>query len=84
MIGIGIMKNKYYFFKRLYKGYVVVFLKNGKYKSYGSDRYLLKYVKSGDVSHVIVDSSFNVSVVHVKGGAYYKYLIREFLKKYSK
>ena len=75
------MKNKYYFFKRLYKGYAVVFLKDGKYKSYGSDRYLLKYVKSGDVSHVIVDSSFKVSVVHVKGGGYYRYLILEFLKK---
>ena len=75
------MKNKYYFFKKLYKGYVVVFLKDGKYKSYGCDRYLLKYVKNGDVCHVIVDNDFKVSVVHVKGDGYYRYLIREFLKK---
>ena len=76
------MKNKYYFFKKLYKGYVVVFLKNGKYKSYGSDRYLLKYVKNGDVSHVIVDSTFKVRVVDVKINNYYRYLILEYLRSF--
>ena len=79
------MKNKYYFLKRLYKDYVIVFIKNGKYKSYGSDRDLIKYIKNNDVSYVIVDNTFKVSVVDVnQNNNYYKYLIREFLKKYIK
>ena len=78
------MKNKYYFFKKLYKGYIVIFLKDGKYKSYGYDKKLLKYIKRDDVSHVIVDSDFKVSVVDVKRNNYYKYLIKEFIKYLEK
>lgn len=34
------MENKYYFFKRMYKDYVVILESNGKYKSFGYDKEL--------------------------------------------
>ena len=70
------MKNKYYFFKKVYKEYVVIIEINGKYKSFGYDKELIKYIKNKDINYVIVDSDFKVSVVQVKHiNNYKKYLI---------
>lgn len=70
------MKNKYYFFKKVYKEYVVIMEIKGKYKSYGHDKELIKYIKNKDINYVIVDSDFKVSVVQVKHiNNYKKYLI---------
>ena len=75
------MKNKYYFFKRMYKEYVVIIEIKGKYKSYGHDKELIKYMKNKDINYVIVDSDFNVSVVQVKHiNNYKKYLIMNWIK----
>ena len=77
------MKNKYYFFKKMYKDYVVILESKGKYKSFGYDKELINYIKNKDINHVIVDNDFKVSVVHVKGvNNYYKYLILNFIAKY--
>ena len=41
------MKNKYYFFKRLYKDFVIIFIdKDNKIRSYEVDSMLLKYIKN--------------------------------------
>ena len=70
------MKNKYYFFKRMYKEYVVIIEIKGKYKSFGYDKELIKYIKNKDINYVIVDSDFKVSVVQVNHiNNYKKYLI---------
>lgn len=75
------MKNKYYFFKRLYKEYVVIIEIKGKYKSYGHDKKLIKYIKNKDINYVIVDSDFKVSVVQVNHiNNYKKYLIMNWIK----
>lgn len=75
------MKNKYYFFKRLYKEYVVIMEIKGKYKSYGHDKELIKYIRNKDINYVIVDSDFKVSVVQVKHiNNYKKYLIMNWIK----
>ena len=75
------MENKYYFFKKMYKDYVVILESKGKYKSFGYDKELIKYIKNKDVNHVIVDSDFKVRVVHVKGdNNYMRYLIINFIK----
>ena len=75
------MKNKYYFFKRLYKEYVVIMEIKGKYKSYGHDKELIKYIKNYDINYVIVDSDFKVSVVQVNHiNNYKKYLIMNWIK----
>ena len=75
------MDNKYYFFKRMYKDYVVILESNGKYKSFGYDKELIKYIKNKDINHVIIDSDFKVSVVQVKGvNNYKKYLIKNWIK----
>ena len=65
------MENKYYFFKKMYKDYVVILESNGKYKSFGYDKELIKYIKNKDINHVIIDNDFKVSIVQVKGVNYY-------------
>ena len=75
------MKNKYYFFKRMYKEYVVIIEIKGKYKSYGHDKELIKYIRNKDINYVIVDSDFKVSVVQVNHiNNYKKYLIMNWVK----
>lgn len=75
------MKNKYYFFKRMYKEYVVIIEIKGKYKSFGYDKKLIKYIKNKDINYVIVDSDFKVSVVQVNHiNNYKKYLIMNWIK----
>lgn len=74
------MKNKYYFFKKMYKEYVVILESNGKYKSYGHDKELIKYIRNKDINYVIIDNTFNVSVVQVNNNNYKKYLIMNWIK----
>ena len=75
------MENKYYFFKKMYKDYVVILESKGKYKSFGYDKELIKYIKNKDVNYVIVDNDFKVSVVQVNHiNNYNRYLIINFMK----
>ncbi len=75
------MKNKYYFFKKMYKEYVVIIEIKGKYKSFGHDKELIKYIRNKDINYVIVDSDFKVSVVQVNHiNNYKKYLIMNWIK----
>lgn len=75
------MENKYYFFKKMYKDYVVILESKGKYKSFGYDKELIKYIKNKDINYVIVDNDFKVSVVQVNHiDNYNRYLIINFMK----
>lgn len=75
------MENKYYFFKTMYKDYVVILESKGKYKSFGYDKELIKYIKNKDINYVIVDNDFKVSVVQVNHiNNYNRYLIINFMK----
>lgn len=75
------MENKYYFFKKMYKDYVVILENKGKYKSFGYDKELIKYIKNKDINYVIVDNDFKVSVVQVNHiNNYNRYLIINFMK----
>ena len=73
------MKNKYYFFKNMYKEYVVIIEIKSKYKSYGHDKELIKYIRNKDINYVIVDNTFNVSVVQINNNNYKKYLIMNWI-----
>lgn len=76
------MKNKYYFFKRLYKDFVIIFIdKDNKMRSYDVDSMLLKYIKNEDISYVMVSNDFVVNVVSRCNNKYYEYLIKELLKQ---
>lgn len=76
------MKNKYYFFKRLYKDFVIIFIdKDNKIRSYEVDSILLKYIKNEDISYVMVSNDFVVNVVSRCNNKYYEYLIKELLKQ---
>lgn len=75
------MKNKYIFFKRLYKDYVIIFEIKGKYKSLNIDNELIKYINNGDLSYVIVKHDFNVLVNIVNNNEYYKYLLKFWIKQ---
>ena len=72
------MKNKYYFFKRLYKDFVIIFIdKDNKIRSYEVDSMLLKYIKNEDISYVMVSNDFVVNVVSRCNNKYYEYLDRK-------
>lgn len=74
------MKNKYYFFKRLYKDFVIIFIdKDNNIRSYEVDNMLLKYIKNEDISYVMVSNDFVVNVVSRCNNKYYEYLIKELL-----
>lgn len=76
------MKNKYYFFKRLYKDFVIIFIdKDNNMRSYEVDNMLLKYIKNEDISYVMVSNDFVVNVVSRYNNKYYEYLIKELLKQ---
>lgn len=76
------MKNKYYFFKRLYKDFVIIFIdKDNNMRSYEVDSMLLKYIKNEDISYVMVSNDFVVNVVSRCNNKYYEYLIKELLIK---
>lgn len=76
------MKNKYYFFKRLYKDFVIIFIdKDNNMRSYEVDSILVKYIKNEDISYVSVTNDFVVDVVSRSNNRYYEYLIKELLKK---
>lgn len=68
------MKNKYWFFKRIYKDYVIVFDNN---ISYGIDKDLIKNIKCKDINYVIVDRECNIKVIECSNNNYYMYVIRE-------
>ena len=75
------MKNKYYFFKRLYKDFVIIFIdKDNNIRSYEVDNMLLKYIKNEDISYVMVSNDFVVNVVSRCNNKYYEYLIKEWIK----
>lgn len=75
------MKNKYIFFKRLYKDYVIIFEIKGKYKSLNIDNELIKYINNGDISFIVVKHDFNVLVNKVSNSKYYKYLLKFWIKQ---
>lgn len=76
------MKNKYYFFKRLYKDFVIIFIdKDNNMRSYEVDSILVKYIKNEDISYVSVTNDFVVNVVSRSNNRYYEYLIKELLKQ---
>lgn len=69
------MKNKYYFFKKLFKEYVIVFEVNNKYKSYGIDKVMMKYLRDGSVNYIIVFHDFKIKKYEVSNNNYYKLLL---------
>ena len=73
------MKNKYYFYKELYKDYIIVFNYPNKYKSMGIDANLIKYISNKDVNYVVIYNDYNVRIVKRKINNYKKYLIKEYL-----
>lgn len=76
------MKNKYYFFKRLCKDFVIIFIdKDNNMRSYEVDSILVKYIKNEDISYVSVTNDFVVDVVSRSNNRYYEYLIKELLKQ---
>ena len=72
------MKNRYMFFKRLFKEYVIIFKDN---KSFKIDKKLIKYIKNGDINYLIVDNDNNFIKYESKKNNYKYYVIKEFLKE---
>lgn len=75
------MKNKYVFFKRIYKEYVIVFDYQGKRKSIGNDKELMRYIRNNDINYIIVYNDFTIRKVTRKNNHYNKYLMQVFIEK---
>lgn len=75
------MKNKYVFFKRIYKEYVIVFDYQGKRKSIGNDKELMRYIRNNDINYIIVYNDFTIRKVTRKNNNYNKYLMQVFIEK---
>lgn len=74
------MKNKYYFFKRLYKDYVIIFIdKNNNLKSMFMDTHLIEYIKNDDINYICITNDFEINITTRKNNRYYEYLIKEFI-----
>ena len=74
------MKNKYEFFKKIYKDYVIVFDYNGERKTMGFDKKLLKYIKNGDINYIVIYNDFTIGKKICRENNYYRYLIMDFLE----
>ena len=72
------MKNRYWFFKKLYKDYVIILDDKGINKSYYYDKLLMKYISNNDINYIIVYNDFDIKKVSYKVNNY-RYLIIEFL-----
>ena len=73
------MKNRYWFFKQLYKDYVIILDDKGINKSYYYDKLLMKYISNNDINYIIVYNDFDIKKVSYKVNNYRRYLIIEFL-----
>ena len=73
------MKNRYWFFKKLYKDYVIILDDKGIKKSLYYDKLLMKYINNKDINYIIVYNDFEIEKVNFKVNNYKKYLIIEFL-----
>ena len=73
------MKNRYWFFKKLYKDYVIILDDKGINKSYYYDKWLMKYISNNDINYIIVYNDFDIKKVSYKVNNYRRYLIIEFL-----
>ena len=73
------MNNRYIFFKRLYKDYVVI-IQN---KSYGIDNKLKDIIKYNNINYVLVDNENNVLVHKVNNNKYLSNVNKdEFVKNF--
>lgn len=75
------MKNKYIFFKRLYKDYVIIIESKGQLQSMGYDKQLIKYINNKDINYIIVHNDFSLEKIVCKKNNYKKYLIKQFLEE---
>ena len=69
------MKNRYIFFKKLFKDYVVLFDNN----SYGVDNRLKFFIKNNDLNYLKIDKDNNVMIYKCNINNYRYYLIKDFL-----
>lgn len=75
------MITKYYFLKKLYKDYLIIFItKNNKIKTYSYDKLLIKYINN--INYICIDNEFNVYIKRRSNNMYYKYLIKEVIIDY--
>lgn len=70
------MKNRYYFFKRLYPHFVIVFDKKGKYISLGFDKFLIKYLPSDEISYIVINNQNKITIMRKYPNKYKRYLIK--------
>ncbi len=86
------MYNRYLFAKSIYKDYVILIAKKGKYYSFDKDKMILDYINPKDRNKIYLLKKFSVNFVVIddleilgigkfKINNYYKYLYLSYIKK---
>ena len=71
------MKNRYIFFKNLFPNYLILFLKKGKYYSFGFDKKLMPY--KDNINYVVINEDNTVIIFKQKHNCYVYYYQKLFL-----
>ena len=72
------MKNRYIFFKRLFKDYIIVFKIKDKYTSIEIDKLLIPYLNKNNINYVIINEDNNVEI-HTFSVNEYDYYVKKIL-----
>jgi len=73
------MKNRYIYFKTLFPGYAIFFIKDKKYRSMGIDKKLIKYRNTKYLSYIEITNDFEIRKITRKENKYNEYVIKESL-----
>ena len=73
------MKNRYWFFTKMFADYGIFFLKNNKYYTLGMDKIMLNYLPK--INYVVINENNDITVVKQKHNAYREIYLKESLKE---
>ena len=75
------MKNRYIFFKRIFKNYVILFKKQNKYYSLEIDYLLMTFIGKKNLNYILIDEKNNDKIITFSVNNYNYYVFKIFLDK---
>lgn len=75
------MKNRYIFFKRLFKDCIIIFKIKDKYTSIGIDKLLIPYLRKNNINYIIIDEDNEVTIIKNKKNDYCEIYKKIYLKE---
>lgn len=83
------MKNRYYFFKKKFKDYIILIKKKDKYYTFDQDDEILKYmeykklsdIRIRKINYIIIDNLEIEQIKEYKENNYELFLLKTFIRK---